>query len=298
MWQSSAQASEPKTKSPKPHNVHPASCILHPASPIGVFDSGLGGLSVLAEIARQLPHEDLLYFADSANCPYGPRPAEEIQRLSRAVVEFLLGQGAKLIVVACNTASAAALTILRQTFSAPVVGMVPAVKPAARMTARKVVGVLATGAAVQGQLFAEVVERFAADIEVLPQVCPGLVEQVEAGEINGPETEMFLRRCLEPLLERGADTLVLGCTHYPFLIPALRRIVGAEVTILDPSPAVARHVGRVLAERGLLNPKAEPGRRIYFTSGDPAAFATLLEKLTGERGKVEGVKWIRDLASC
>ena len=281
MRKASAPGVTPSTEAPKPLSPHPA-------SPIGVFDSGVGGLSVLAEIARQLPHEDLLYFADSANCPYGPRPTEEIQQLSRAVVEFLLGQGAKLIVVACNTASAAALTYLRQTFAVPIVGMVPAVKPAVTMTESKVVGVLATRVTLQGRLFSDVVERFATDIEVIPQVCPGLVERVEAGELNGPETEALLRRCLEPPLERGADILVLGCTHYPFLIPAMRRIAGADVAILDPSPAVARQVGRVLAERGLLNPKAEPGRRVYLTSGDPTAFAALLETLMGERGEVEG----------
>ena len=291
MQKASAPGLTSDTDAPKPPSLHLASCILHPASPIGVFDSGVGGLSVLAEIARQLPHEDLLYFADSAHCPYGPRPAEEIRRLSCAVVEFLLEQGAKLIVVACNTASAAALTHLRQTFAVPIVGMVPAVKPAATVTNRKVVGVLATRATVQGQLFAEVVEQFATGVEVIPQVCPGLVERVEAGEINGPEVEALLRRYLKPLLERGADTLVLGCTHYPFLIPAMRRIVGADVAILDPSPAVARQAGRVLAKRGLLNPKAGPGRRVYFTSGDPAAFAALLEKLMGERGEVRGVEW-------
>jgi glutamate racemase len=283
---------------PASHILYPASCILHrascpphPASPIGVFDSGVGGLSVLAEITRQLPHEDLLYFADSANCPYGPRPAEEIRRLSRAVVEFLLRQRAKMIVVACNTASAAALTDLRRTFAVPIVGMVPAVKTAAMATDCKVIGVLATRATVDGQLFAEVVKRFAAGVQVITRVCPGLVEQVEAGEIDGPETEALLQRCLEPLLKRGMDTLVLGCSHYPFLIPAMRRIVGADVTILDPSSAVARQVERVLAEQGLLHPKAEPGRRVYFTSGDAAAFATLLEKLTGEREEVRGVEW-------
>lgn len=259
--------------------------------PIGVFDSGVGGLSVMAEIVRQLPHEDILYFADSAHCPYGPRPQKEIQRLSQAIVRFLLGQGAKIIVVACNTASAAALVHLRENFpDVPLVGMVPPVKPAASLTSRGVIGVLATPATFQGALFADVVGKFAEEVELVTQVCPGLVELVERGEVAGPQVEGSLRRYLQPMLERGVDTLVLGCTHYPFLVPTIQRIMGQEVTIIDPAPAVARQTGRVLAEQAVLNPQGR-GDRTFFTSGDPLLFARLMKRLLGEQGPVFRVEW-------
>jgi len=257
---------------------------------IGLFDSGVGGLSVMKEVARQLPHEDLLYFADSAHCPYGAKSPLEIQRLSRGIVEFLLDQGAKLIVVACNTASAAALSYLRDLFEVPIVGMVPAVKPAASLTDSGVVGVIATKATFQGALFAEVTAQFAANVKVITQVCPGLVERVEKGETDTEETERLLRSYLEPMLAAGIDTLVLGCTHYPFLMPLMRRIVGEGVTIIHPSPAVARQVRRVLTERNLLNPEGK-GEKRFFTSGDPVVFARLLEKLIGEQHPVVGIKW-------
>lgn len=251
----------------------------HPASsaPIGIFDSGIGGLSVLREIARRLPHEDFLYFADSANCPYGHRPVEEIRELSRRVAHFLIEQGAKLVVVACNTASATALHLLRETFSTvPVVGMVPAVKPASLTTRTGVVGVLATPATVAGALYADVVQRFAQGVQVVEGTGEGLVPAVEAGQLDGPETEALLRRYLDPMLAAGADTIVLGCTHYPFLEPVIRRIVGPAVNILDPSPAVAKQVERVLEQRGLLATRERPGRHSFFTSGDPEVFSRLL----------------------
>jgi glutamate racemase len=251
--------------------------------PVGVFDSGVGGLSVLRELTRQLPHEDFLYLADSAHCPYGRRSPEEIRQLSQAIAGYLVDRGAKAIVVACNTASAAALAWLRATFDVLFVGMVPAVKPAAMLTVSRRIGVLATRATVDGALFNDVVERFATGVELLTQVGDGLVERVEAGDVDGPETEALLRRYLDPLLDAGIDALVLGCTHYPFLVPAIRRIAGPDLVILDPSPAVARQAGRVLAERDLLAERDRPGRVSYFTTGDPAAFALVLERLTGSR---------------
>jgi len=260
-------------------------------NPIGVFDSGVGGLSVMREIARLLPHEDILYFADSANCPYGPRPPEEIRRLSRGIVEFLLGQGAKIVVVACNTASAAALSYLRQSFAVPIVGMEPAVKPAAAITRTRKVGVIATPVTFQGELFARLVERFAANVEVHTQVCPNLVGRVEAGLLDDAETEELLRKYLTPLLKAGIDSLVLGCTHYPFLREAIERVVGPRVTVIDPSPAVARQVGRVLEREGLEGPRHRRGQHVFYTTGDPAAFAAMVERLIGERGQVRGARW-------
>lgn len=248
----------------------------HTHAPIGVFDSGVGGLSVWREIVRCLPHEDTLYLADSAHCPYGARSAEEIRQLSAAVAAFLVDQGCKILVVACNTASAAALRYLRAAFEVPIVGMVPAVKPAVQQTHTGKVGVLATGVALDGQLFQEVQDRFADGVAVHSVTCPGLVELVEAGQTEAPETEILLRRCLNPLLSADIDVLVLGCTHYPFLAPVIRRIAGPGLVLLDPSPAVAEQTRRVLARGGLLSARTRAGQHTFFTSGEPAVLAAFL----------------------
>jgi len=203
---------------------------------IGIFDSGVGGLSVWREIARQLPLEDTLYLADQAHVPYGSRSLNEVREHSEGITRFLLGWGAKIIVVACNTASAAALHHLRRTFpDVPFVGMEPAVKPAVERTRTGVVGVIATQATFQGELFASLLERYAGDVGVLIQACQGLVEAVEAGALDTPETEALLRHYLTPLIEAGADQLVLGCTHYPFLRPLIERVVGC-LLYTSPSP--------------------------------------------------------------
>ncbi len=260
---------------------------------IGVFDSGVGGLSVMNEIAKELPHEDVVYFADSVHCPYGRRTHQEIQELARGIVAFLLSQGAKVIVVACNLASAAALSQLREAFSVPIVGMEPAVKPAAERTDSRVVGVVATEGTFQGDLFASLVERFAADVEVLTQTCPGLVERVEAGLVGDPETKEALRQSLQPMLEAGIDSLVLGCTHFPFLKPLMREIVGDAVQIIDPSNAVARQTARVLEMNSLLR-EVRQARYIFYTSGDPRAFARTINELTPLRGAVLAARWVGD----
>jgi len=271
---------------------------------VAVFDSGVGGLSVMREIARQLPHEDVLYFADSANCPYGPRPLKEVRKLSEAITAFLIQQGAKIVVVACNTASAASLHHLRAIFPVPIVGMEPAIKPAAAMTRSKKVGVIATQVTFQGELFARLVERFAADVEVYTQVCPGLVERIEAGLIEDAGTEALLAGYLKPMLEAGIDSLVLGCTHYPFLRKTIGRVAGPGVTVIDPSPAVARQTGRVLERGGLANlppPQGWGGKRagkhFFYTSGDAKAFAEMVERLIGERGEVRQVRWGMEVTS-
>jgi glutamate racemase len=259
-------------------------------SRIGVFDSGIGGLSVLREIVRYLPHQDVLYFADSAHVPYGSRDLEEIRLFSTSITSFLIEQGAGAIVVACNTASAAALYHLRARFDLPVVGMEPAVKPAAERTHSQQVGVIATEATFQGELFARLVERFARDTVVHTQACPGLVERVEAGLIDDAETEAMLRGYLGPMLQAGIDSLVLGCTHYPFLRPAIERLVGPAVEVIDPAPAVARQTGRVLASQGGLLQEGN-GQVTYFASGDPAAFEATLRRLVAIPGPVHGVHW-------
>ena len=262
--------------------------------PIGVFDSGLGGLSVWREIARQLPRESILYLADQAHVPYGSRRLPEVRELSHGIARFLLDQGAKLIVVACNTASAAALHDLRRTFpEVPFVGMEPAVKPAAERTHNGVVGVIATPATFQGELFASLMKRYASDVRVLTQVCPGLVEAVEANKMDDPETKAVLRKCLVPLIDAGVDQLVLGCTHYPFLRPIIEQVIGTNVEVIDPAPAVARQTGRVLARRGL-EADLRHGPYVFYTSGDVTPFAAGVERLVpfaGESPQVRAVRW-------
>jgi glutamate racemase len=259
--------------------------------PVGVFDSGVGGLSVMREIVRQLPDEDVLFFADTAHCPYGRRAHEEILQLVRGIVRFLLSQGAKIVVVACNTASAAALHQVRQSFETPIVGMEPAVKPAAERSGSRVVGVLATEATFQGALFASLIERFASDVEVLTRACPGLVEQVEAGLVRADTTREMLETYLRPMLDAGVDSVVLGCTHYPFLRALVREIVGDGVEIIDPSAAVARQTARVLRREGLLREEG-PGRCRFYTTGDPQRFERLLGELTDLEGPVLPAAWV------
>ncbi len=264
-------------------------------SPIGVFDSGVGGLSVLQAIRQELPAEDLIYLADQAHVPYGPRPSSEVRRFAETITRYLLGQGAKVVVVACNTASAAALHHLRETFSGlPFVGMEPAVKPAAESTRSGVVGVLATPATFQGALYASVIERFAQGVTVLQNTCPGLVGEIEAGHLDGTETRLILENALHPMLAQGIDTIVLGCTHYPFVIPLIQEIAGPQVRVIDPAPAVARQVGRVLEVNGLRRANGAGWGR-YLTTGDPAHLQALLPRLVCEEGEVEGICWGKDL---
>ena len=260
--------------------------------PIGIFDSGAGGLSVWREIVRELPHEDTLYVADQVHMPYGPRTEAELRRFCTAIAHYLVGQGCKAIVVACNTASAAALKHLRETFpSLPSIGMEPAVKPAAGSTRSGVVGIMATPATFQGRLFQATVGRHASSIRLINQVCDGLAEQVERGELNTPATEAMLRRYLEPMLAAGADTVVLACTHYPFVIELIRQIVGPDVQVIDPAPAIARHVRRTLAEHGLLSPHIAAGLHRFFSTGTTAGFASLLHRLLGVESAVCAATW-------
>ncbi len=270
---------------------------IEPASrspdPIGVFDSGVGGLSVLRFIRQQLPFIPAIFLADQAHVPYGPRPLEQVRQFSEAVTRYLLGRGCKLIVVACNAASAASLQVLRQKFPlTPFIGMEPAVKPAAETTRTGVVGVLATPATFQGALYASVVERFASGVKLLTHTCPGLVAQIEAGELDTPRTRLILEDALNPMLAQGIDTVVLGCTHYPFVIPLIQQIVGPDVRVIDPAPAVARQVGRVLAAHRLNGHETTgPAPVEFLTTGESARLSALLEQLLGEPGDVNQIHW-------
>jgi glutamate racemase len=246
---------------------------------IALFDSGLGGLSLLREVRAQLPAHDLAYVADSAHCPYGPKPAALVRERSLAIGRALAEGPADALVVACNSAVAAgALEALRAELKIPVIGIEPGIKPAAVQTRTGVVGVLATATTAASDRLASLVERFADDVEVVTQPCPGLVERVEAGFLDGAETRALIDRYVAPLLARGADVLVLGCTHYPFL-RALIAEAAPGVEIVDPGPAVARQVARVAAERAIV---AGSGAVGYSTTGDPALVEPVLRRLAGD----------------
>jgi glutamate racemase len=238
---------------------------------IGIFDSGVGGLTVLGEIRRLLPSADLAYVADHAAAPYGTRTLEEVEGRSRLMTYWLRQEGCHVITLACNTASAAALHPLRRDHpDLAFVGMEPAVKPAVRMTGTGRVGVVATAATFQGELFASVVDRFATGVEVVTAACPRWVELVEAGMISGGEAEREVRRCLEPMMELGIDVLVLACTHYSALAGVISGVLGPSVRVVDPSPAVARQTVRVASARGC---QEGVGTTRLVSTGDPDALS-------------------------
>jgi glutamate racemase len=262
-------------------------------APIGIFDSGVGGLTVLREIRKLLPTESILYFADQGHVPYGSRALEEVRSFAEEITRFLLHNEAKIIVVACNAASAAALLHLRQVFpTTPFIGMEPALKPAAVSTHTGVVGVLATPATFQGELYCSVVERFGNGITILQDTCPGLVRQIELGELDSLATRKILENAVYPMLAQGVDTIVMGCTHYPFVIPLVNQIVGPKVRVIDPAPAVALQTSRKLESGGLRRSDPGKGNPLFFTSGDRARFVIQLHALIGEAGDVHQVNWI------
>lgn len=265
---------------------------LQPAGPIAVFDSGVGGLSVLHRLRGLLPAEDFIYLADQAHVPYGPRPASQLWAYCRSITHFVLEQGAKCVVVACNTATAAALDELRVAFPwLPFVGMEPAVKPGAGATRAGKVGVLATAGTFESQRYASLMARFARNVTLYENPCTGLVPLVEAGQLDSAQTRALLESCLRPMLDAGVDTLVLGCTHYPFVLPLIRAIAGPGVQIIDPAPAVARQAQRVLQKRDLLSPRSEQGRLTAYTTGDARQLAQMGQRLLGYELPVFSLNW-------
>ena len=246
---------------------------------IGIFDSGSGGLSVYRELVKLLPQERFVYYSDNAHCPYGEKTALYIQRRARFITEFLLDKGADIIVVACNTATAAAIATLRAEYpNVPFVGMEPAVKPAALGTRSGVIGVLATAGTLKGSKYLNTRGMYADDVRVVEHVGQGFVELVEAGILDGPQAESTVRASLQPLLDEGADVVVLGCTHYPFLRPVIERIAGPGVQVIDPAPAVARQTLRLLRENGAplgIGPFSVE----LHSSGDPAALNLIFNKI-------------------
>ena len=256
------------------------------AAPIGIFDSGIGGLSVLRHIHQNLPYENLLYFADSAYAPYGDRSEAEISARSLAVAEFLLQRGVKALVVACNTATTAAIKAIREAYpNLPVIGIEPGLKPAAAQSHSKIVGVLATKATLLSTRTLTLKKQISAasDVHFELQACVGLVDQIEKGELLSAQTAQLLRRYIAPLIEQDADTLVLGCTHYPFVRPLIEEITGSlsinPIAIIDTGDAVSRQLTRVLSNNSLLQSPQQQGNVTAFTTGSQTALKTAFNSL-------------------
>lgn len=256
--------------------------------PLGFFDSGMGGLSVLREIRKRLPHEDILYCADSGHTPYGDKPMQLIRARSMELCEFLLDQGAKALVIACNTATAAAANAIRERWpTVPVIGMEPAVKPATAATRSGVVGVLATSGTIESARFAALLDHFGQGVKVTTRPGLGLVEHVEQGDFSSEALRQLLEVHLKALVDSGADVVVLGCTHYVFLRPLIEEILGREIQIIDTGLAVARHVEHRLAEADLLSTQAVGGQESFWCSGRALDVWPVLQKLWPGAAKPE-----------
>jgi glutamate racemase len=251
-------------------------------NPIGVFDSGVGGLSVLREIRRLLPQEQLLYVADSAHAPYGDKPKEFIHERAGVIFDFFLARDAKAIVVACNTATGAAVRELRERHVVPIIAMEPAVKPAVERTQSGVVGVLATSRTLASHNFHLLHNRFSGQAEIIPMACPGLVERVEAGDLDSDKTRALVAGYVQPLIQAGADTIVLGCTHYPFLASLVREIVGDAIAVIDSGPAIAKELNTRLERFGIKNQTSPVGTTTFFSSANSAKVRGVIGTLWGE----------------
>ena len=254
--------------------------------PVGVFDSGVGGLSVLQALRQELPHEHFLYVGDSGCAPYGDRPAEFVIARAIAISEFLVSQDAKAIVVACNTATAAAVESLRARFVLPIVAIEPAVKPAASRTRSRVVGVLATTGTLAGPNVGKLLANYGSDVEFVIQPCPGLADLVERGKLASDETRALVARYVRPMVEKGADIVVLGCTHYPFIRSMIQEAAGPAVEVIDPAAPVARELRRRLESAGLLNDAAVTGTEQFRTTGAVEMVGPIVRQLWGKTVEV------------
>ena len=248
---------------------------------IGIMDSGVGGISVLKHIRALLPHEDLMYVADSLYAPYGNKTAAEIIARCMILADFLMSQNVKALVVACNTATAAAIDELRETFDIPIIGMEPAVKPAAEASKNGIIGVLATVGTLKSAQFAALLESYGRNVKVVTQACVGLVECIERGELDTPETKALIRHYTAPLLAEGADTIVLGCTHYPFVKHVIQDVVGDKITLIDTGAAVAKQLKRQLKEKGLLSDSKQKAEVHFWTNSEAENAEQVTEKLWG-----------------
>ncbi len=255
-------------------------------NPIGVFDSGVGGLTILRAVRHALPRENLVYVADAAYVPYGQKSPEQIRDRAMAIAGFLVQQGAKVIVVACNTATAAAIDVLRARLSVPFVGVEPAVKPAVAVTRSGVVGVLATPATLASERYRNLIERFTTGVRIVAQPCAGLAEHIERGDLDGERTEQLLRGFVEPLLAERADVIVLGCTHYPLVAHIVQRIAGPCVAVIENGTAVAKEVVRQLTLRGSAQ-SSGTGSEIFWSSGPTQRIAPLLIELWAPHARLQ-----------
>ena len=251
------------------------------SSPIGIFDSGIGGLSVARAVRARLPDDDILYVADSCHAPYGDKSDTFIRERMHVITDFLLTQGARAVVVACNTATTAAIAQLRQTYSVPIVGVEPGVKPAVQASRSGVVGVLATPRTLQTHSFESLAARFSSSVRLLVQPCPNLVHQIERLDFDSETTEALVREYVMPLLAEGADTIVLGCTHYNYLSTLIARVAGPDIAIISTEDAVAREVVRRLKNVSLRDAAAGSSRAVFYTSGDLAIFSKQLARVWG-----------------
>src|SRR3989454_6860795 len=280
----STQPARDSERSPHTLDLEKSSLSGIAEAPIGVFDSGAGGLTILSALRQELPCENYIYFGDTAHCPYGLRSDAEVIQLSSQASQFLIDQGAKLIVVACNTASQTALNTLRATFAVPFVGVVPAVKPAARATKKGRIGIAATNQAAKARYLRQLIDEFAEGISVHAVGCPELVTLVEQGELDGPRVEQTVREALQPLLAEDVDVIVLGCTHFPALRPVIERITSKRVQIIDSGSAVARRTRTVLEAEALISPVSDhTGNDALqvWCSCDPVAFSTVASRVLG-----------------
>jgi glutamate racemase len=257
--------------------------------PIGIFDSGVGGISVLKHINALLPHEHLMYVADSLHGPYGNKTAEEITNRCMIIADYLISQDVKALVVACNTATAAAIDKLRETFDIPIIGMEPAVKPAAEASKNGVIGVLATVGTLKSAQFAALLESYGRNVKVITQGCVGLVECIERGELDSTETKALIRKYTAPLLAEGADTIVLGCTHYPFVKKAIQEIVGDKIILIDTGAAVAKQLKNKLEEKGLLSTSQQKAEVHFWTNSEAENAEQVIEALWGESAKIKAL---------
>lgn len=243
--------------------------------PIGLFDSGIGGTSIWREINHLLPHEDTIYLADSRNAPYGQKSKDEIIALSIKNTEFLLEQKCKIIVVACNTATTNAIRMLREMYDVPLIGIEPAIKPAAINSKTQTIGILATKGTLNSELFHEKVLSYS-NVKIIEQVGYNLVQLIENGKLESEETEELLRKYLQPMIEANIDYLVLGCSHYPYLVPQIKKILPDTVKIIDSGEAVARQTKKILQDKNLLNEKKEKANTIFYTNSNPFVLETIL----------------------
>lgn len=249
--------------------------------PIGIFDSGVGGLSIARRIRSNLPHEDLLYVADSANTPYGDKPQDFIQERAHKLVEYLLEKNAKAIVIACNTATVATIAQLRARFEIPIIGVEPGVKPATLLTQSNVIGVLATAHTLQSRWYKKLESRHSERVRIEPQACPGLAERVEQNSLDSQATTALLQNYLRPLLEKGSDTIVLGCTHYEFLAPGIDKILDGRARLVKTSDAVATQVYRRLVDENLLCANNQPGQDVFITTRSTSKTQAIFDALWG-----------------